>query len=66
MCVPLPGYALTLTKIQDQYVESPAGSQPGRGSDDIHIKLTVQSLLYDFHVEQSEESATETEAQSHV
>ena len=35
------------------------------GSDDIHIKLTVQSLLYDFHVEQTEESASETEAQSH-
>src|SRR5215216_6501446 len=29
MCDPLPGHALTLSKILDLYVESPAASQPG-------------------------------------
>src|SRR5215216_2703004 len=28
MCDPLPGHALTLSKILDLYVESPAASQP--------------------------------------
>ena len=29
MCDPLPGHVLTLSKILDLYVESPAASQPG-------------------------------------
>src|SRR5215217_6742333 len=29
MCDPFPGHALTLSKILDLYVESPAASQPG-------------------------------------
>ena len=33
------------------------------GGDDIHVELTVQTLLYNLHVEQTEESASETEAQ---
>ena len=33
------------------------------GGDDIHVELTVQTFLYNLHVEQTEESASETEAQ---
>ena len=33
--------------------------------DDIHIKLTIQSFLDNLHVQQSQESATESEAQSY-
>src|SRR5580704_10605069 len=33
--------------------------------DDIHIELPAQSLLYDLHVEQTEKTTAETEAQSH-
>ena len=35
------------------------------GGDNIHVELAVQTLLHNFHVEQTEESATETEAQCH-
>ncbi len=35
------------------------------GGDDIHIELTVQTLLHNLHVEQAQESATEAEAQGH-
>ena len=35
------------------------------GGNHIHIKLAVQSLLNNLHVEQAQESATETEAQSY-
>ena len=37
----------------------------GDGGNHIHIKLTIQTFLDNLHVEQSEETATETEAQSH-
>ena len=30
--------------------------------NDIHIELTIQTLLYNFHVKQSQEATTETEA----
>ena len=33
-------------------------------SNHIHVKLTVQTLLHNLHVEQSEETATETKTQS--
>jgi len=33
------------------------------GGDDIHVELTVEALLNDLHVEQSEESAAESESQ---
>ena len=33
------------------------------GSNHIHIKFTVETFLHNFHMKQSEESATETEAQ---
>ena len=33
-------------------------------SNHIHIKLTIQALLHNLHVEQSEETATETKTQS--
>ena len=31
--------------------------------DDIHVKFPVESLLHNLHVEQSEESASETKAE---
>ena len=31
------------------------------GGDDVHIKLTVEALLYDFHVEQAKKTAAEAE-----
>ena len=34
----------------------------GHGRDDIHIKLTVEAFLHNFHVEQSEEAAAESKA----
>ena len=34
----------------------------GHGGDDVHIELAVQTLLYNLHVQQSEEAATETKA----
>ena len=33
------------------------------GSDYVHIELAVETFLYDFHMEQAQETATETEAQ---
>ena len=35
------------------------------GGDDIHVELTVQTFLHNLHVEQSEETTTETESQCH-
>ncbi len=35
----------------------------GVGGDDIHVELTAESFLDDFHVEEAEESAAETEAE---
>ena len=35
------------------------------GGDDIHVELTVKSLLHDFHVEQAQETATESESESY-
>ena len=35
----------------------------GNRCDDVHIELSVQALLYNLHVEQSQETATETESQ---
>ena len=32
-------------------------------SNDVHIELTIQTLLYNFHVKQPQETATETESQ---
>ena len=37
----------------------------GDGGDDVHVELAVEPFLDDFHVEQSEESAAETEAEGH-
>ena len=37
----------------------------GHRSDDIHVELTVQTLLNDLHVQQAEESAAEAEAQGY-
>ena len=36
----------------------------GHGSDDVHVELTVQAFLHNLHVEQAQESAPETKAQS--
>ena len=33
------------------------------GSNHIHVEFTIQTFLYNLHVKQSEETATETEAQ---
>ena len=33
--------------------------------DHIHVELAIETLLHDFHVQQSEETAAETEAQGH-
>ncbi len=33
--------------------------------DNVHIKLTVQTLLDNLHVEQTQEAAAETKAQRH-
>ena len=35
----------------------------GHGGDDVHVELAVEALLHDFHVEQSEETAAEAEAE---
>ena len=35
----------------------------GNGGDDIHVELSVETLLHNLHVEQSEESTAEAEAQ---
>ena len=35
----------------------------GDGGNDVHVELPIQSLLHDFHVQQSQEAATETEAE---
>ena len=35
----------------------------GNGGDHVHVKLTEQPLLYDFHMQQAEESAAEAEPQ---
>ena len=35
----------------------------GDGRDDVHIEFAVESLLDDFHVEQTEKAATETKSQ---
>ena len=35
------------------------------GGDNIHVELAVQTLLHNFHVEQSKESTTETEAEGY-
>ena len=35
----------------------------GVGGDDIHVELTAESFLDDFHVEEAEESAAEAEAE---
>ena len=35
----------------------------GHGGDNIHVELSVQALLHNLHVEQSEEATTETEAE---
>ncbi len=35
----------------------------GHRGDHVHVKLTVEALLYDLHVQQAEEAATEAEAQ---
>ena len=36
----------------------------GHRGDHIHVELAAEALLYDFHVEQAEEAAAETEAES--
>ena len=36
----------------------------GHGGDDVHVELTVQTLLNYLHVEQAEEATTEAEAKS--
>ena len=30
--------------------------------DDVHVEFAVQAFLYDFHVQESEKSASETES----
>ena len=37
----------------------------GHGGNDIHVELTVQALLHNFHVQQPQEAATEAEAQGY-
>ena len=37
----------------------------GHGGDNVHIKLAVKSLLDNLHVQQTKESATESESQSY-
>src|SRR5690606_22552120 len=34
-----------------------------RGGDNVHVELALQALLHNFHVQQAQEPATETEAQ---
>ena len=38
----------------------------GHGCNDIHVKLTVESLLHNLHVEQAKESTTEAKAQGNT
>ena len=35
----------------------------GHGGDNVHIELAVESFLYNLHVQQSEESAAESESE---
>ena len=35
----------------------------GHGGDDVHVELAVETLLHDFHVQQTQESASESESQ---
>ena len=35
----------------------------GDGGDDVHVEFAVETFLHDFHVEESEEAAAETEAE---
>ena len=35
------------------------------GSDDIHVKLAVQTFLHNLHMQQAEETAAEAESQRH-
>ena len=35
----------------------------GHGGDHAHVKLAVQTLLHDLHMQQSQESAAESESQ---
>ena len=37
----------------------------GHSGDDVHVELTIQSLLHNLHVEQAQKSAAETEAKGH-
>ena len=37
----------------------------GHSGDDIHVKLAAKTFLNDLHVEQAEETASETEAERH-
>ena len=37
----------------------------GHGGDDVHVEFSVEAFLNDFHVEQAQEAAAETEAQGH-
>ena len=38
----------------------------GHSGDDVHVKLAVKPLLHYLHVQQTEETATEAEAQRHT
>ena len=37
----------------------------GHGGNDVHVELAVETFLNYFHVEQSEEAATESETERH-
>ena len=37
----------------------------GHGGNYVHVELAVKAFLYDFHVKQTQETATEAKAQSH-
>ena len=36
-----------------------------RGGDQVHAEFALQALLHDFHVQQAEKAAAETEAERH-
>ena len=37
----------------------------GHGSDDLHIELSIQTFLHDFHVQKSQESTSEAKTKCH-
>ncbi len=63
-CPAGPGRSVGLSTIISLAVGLADLIDDGRiGGDDVHVELAAEALLDDFHVEQAEESAAETEAE---